>query len=114
MTIRSGSREIDPARQVASGEIDEHTDHDAEWLWIDPVDGMAPLSIEIWHGPAGPSDDDEPHWRMRLELWALTEDGRLLPCQIDLPKATNYSTRRVPHLNFEDDKRSSGAIPFVV
>jgi hypothetical protein len=79
-----------------------------------PVDGTQPMTLSLQHGPSNPSDDDEPHWRMRFQLWALTADARLLPCKIELNKAANYNTRKVRHLNFEDEHRSSGELPITI
>jgi hypothetical protein len=110
-TVRAGGSVVVPLQEVAHGEVDEHTNHDVEWLSFAPVDGAQPFTIEIWHGPANASGDADPHWRMRFEAWVLTNDSRLLPCSVDLAKAKNYDTQEVRHLNFEDEHRTSGEVP---
>jgi hypothetical protein len=113
-TVRVGGNTVVSNRIVARGEVEEHTDHDVEWMLFGPVDGTQPMTLSLQHGPSNPSDDDEPHWRMRFQLWALTADARLLPCKIELNKAANYNTRKVRHLNFEDEHRSSGELPITI
>lgn len=111
VTLRSGGATVVDNQEVARGEVDEHTNHDVEWLSFEPISGTTPLTLEIWHGPSGPSGDDEPHWRMRFDAWVLTGDSRLLPCAVALAKAGNFDSSRVDHLNFEDESRASGRIP---
>ena len=91
-TVRFGGRTVVAAQVVARGEVEEHTDHDVEWLLFDPVDATQPMTIELDHVPSEPDDDDEPHWRMRFWLWALTADAGF--CRARWTSARRRTTTR--------------------
>ena len=113
-TVKSGGREIVSRQQVANGEMEEYTDHDVEWMLFDKVDAAPPLTIELEHVASSPSGDDDPHWRMTFDLWAFLGDESMRHCTVDLTQSRIYDADKVPHLNFEDDNRSSGAIPVTI
>jgi len=88
---------------IAAGETEENSSHDVEWIFFDRPGVLAPdMTIEITHPPTS-DGDDEPEWKMSFSMKALLGDRRLYDCSV-----------YVANFHFEDERRSTGRIPFTV
>jgi hypothetical protein len=102
-TIKSGCDTLATDEIVAVGKVDEHTNHDAEFIFLDHPGTLTPdMTIEIKHLAISGGGDD-PEWKMSFSLKALMGDHRLYDCALSF---TYY--------HFEDARRSSGAFPLTV
>ncbi|HEY4093466.1 MAG TPA: hypothetical protein VGN46_18295 [Luteibacter sp.] len=119
------------AQVVAAGPVSENTQHDAEWIYFDrPMRRSPDMTLEIVNPPGGgdPFDlglpgpgtlpdvdpatlgrsllrlvDGSPEWKATFTLKALMGDHQLRDCALVFDQ-----------IDFEDDRRSSGARPFAI
>jgi hypothetical protein len=115
---------------VAVGDVDEDTEHDVEWIYFDePVLLVPDLGIELAHHALRGASSREPDWRMSLRIRALTRSNLLMDCRHTLSSSplaektgesliADYGAIQIHEshyeLNFEDENRQSGLIPFSV
>ena len=107
-TVATATVEIACARLttdqvVAAGPVGEDTPHDTEWIFLDEPARRSPdMSLTFTH-PASTKGDDTPEWSASFTLKALMGDRTLKDCALTMSS-----------LHFEDARRSSGPLPFVV
>jgi hypothetical protein len=89
---------------VAAGPVDENTDHDAEWIFLDAPSLRAPdMTITLKHPAGSTAGNDTPHWKMSFTLRALMGDRIVRDCSLSF----SYS-------EFVDDNRRSPEFPFSI
>ena len=88
---------------IAAGPVDDHTNHDAEWIFLDrPLVRGPDMTLAIEH-PASSDGDDDPEWDVSFTMKALMGDRTLRECRF------SYS-----YFHFEDEKRKSPLFPFSI
>jgi hypothetical protein len=89
---------------VAAGPVDEKTDHDAEWIFLDAPALRAPdMTLTLTHPAGFTAGNETPHWSMSFTLRALMGDRSLRDCSLSFS-----------FFEFVDDKRRSPRFPFSV
>jgi hypothetical protein len=106
-TVATAAVDIDCAQLtvdqvVACGPVAEQSDHDAEWVFLDrPATMSTDMALELTH--PGSVEDSTPEWEAGFALKALMGDLTLRDC-----------TASFASVHFEDERRSSGPLPFSI
>jgi hypothetical protein len=99
--------------RIATGEVEEWQDHaPAPIPFVAPLTSPTGLSIELRH--PGIRSNDEPHWRMSFSLEAVLTTGQRRTCVLTLQSSLIYVGDHGGQLNFVDEHRSSGRMPFLI
>ncbi|MEV6276721.1 hypothetical protein [Nocardia sp. NPDC051832] len=102
-TVRIGCSAVATDQVIAVGPADDHTSHDAEWVFFSGSAQAAPDStIELRHR-AVDDGDDEADWNMSFSVKALMGDYTLRECALS-----------DGGMDFDEDHRSTGIRPFSI
>ncbi|HSI78776.1 MAG TPA: hypothetical protein VK957_22980, partial [Lunatimonas sp.] len=102
-TLKSGDDVLALDEVVAAGHVDEHTQHDSEFIFLSDTGTLSPdLTIELKH-PAIEGGDYTPAWKMSFQLKALMGDHRLYNCTLNVSSSQFRGKQRNNILPFVVD-----------